>query len=205
MGIAERKERDKLEMRKNIIDAAMHMFMYEGYENVSIRKLADKIEYSPATIYLYYKDKDELLYDVQAECFGKLMDVFTTHATATNPIEKLRQIGHAYLTFGLDNPQLYELMFIMKAPMNTVEENELWKNGDCAFNFLVDCMTECIEKDLIRFEHPLQSVLAVWAMAHGLISLSVCYRMKVTRMTDEQSRASMFMTLDHYIDTIKKK
>ncbi len=205
MGIAERKERDKQEMRKSIIDAAMHMFMYEGYDNVSIRKLADKIEYSPATIYLYYKDKDELLYDVQAVCFGRLVDVFTEHATSTDPIEKLRQIGHAYLTFGMENPQLYELMFIMKAPMNTVEENELWKNGDCAFNFLVDCMTQCVMQNRIHFHHPLQGVLSVWAMAHGLMSLSVCYRMKVTRMTDEESKANMYMALDHYIDTLTKK
>lgn len=205
MGIAERKERDKQEMRKSIIDAAMHMFMYEGYDNVSIRKLADKIEYSPATIYLYYKDKDELLYDVQAESFGRLMDIFKAAATSADPIEKLRQIGHAYLTFGLDNPQLYELMFIMKAPMNTVEENELWKNGDDAFGFLVQCMTECVLQDRIHFHHPLQGVLSVWAMAHGLMSLSVCYRMKVTRMTDEENRANMFMALDHYIDTLTKK
>ena len=72
MGILERKERDRVEMRERIINVAIEMFVKEGYEKTSIRNIAEKIEYSPATIYLYYKDKDELLYDVQAQAFEKL-------------------------------------------------------------------------------------------------------------------------------------
>jgi AcrR family transcriptional regulator len=77
MGILERKERDRVEMRERIIDVAIEMFVQEGYEKTSIRNIAEKIEYSPATIYLYYKDKDELLYDVQAQAFEKLDQIFS--------------------------------------------------------------------------------------------------------------------------------
>ena len=76
MGILESKERDRVEMRERIIDVAIEMFVKEGYEKTSIRNIAEKIEYSPATIYLYYKDKDELLYDVQAQAFEKLDQTF---------------------------------------------------------------------------------------------------------------------------------
>lgn len=203
MGISERKERDKQEMRKNIISAAMHMFTHEGYENASIRKIADKIEYSPATIYLYYKDKDELLYDVQAECFGKLVEVFQKEATAENPFERLEQIGRAYLNFGHKNPEVYELMFITKAPMNSMAESEPWKNGDDAFAFLATCIHQCIEQGLVRYTSVLQGALSVWAMAHGLISLDVCCRMKVMNQTGAEVTESINTAMAAYLSLIK--
>ena len=203
MGISERKEREKQEMRKSIIDAAMHMFMYEGYENASIRKIADKIEYSPATIYLYYKDKDELLYDVQAQCFEKLVGIFSEKVNSEDPFTRLRQIGHAYIDFGLNNPEIYDLMFIMKSPMKSVEEYEAWHNGDDAFTFLVTCIAGCIERKQIIFTDVRHGALSVWAMAHGLISLNVCCRMKVMAMTQDQIEHGIYHALDSYLDTIK--
>src|SRR3954465_10081940 len=112
MGIIERKERDRVEMRERIIDVAIEMFVKEGYEKTSIRNIAEKIEYSPATLYLYYKDKDELLYDVQKQCFEKLDLEFQHAVTAEDPFERLKQICHTYVHYGIDHPELYDLMFI---------------------------------------------------------------------------------------------
>ena len=132
MGITERKERDRVEMRQRIIDAAIEMFLKEGYEKTSIRNIAEKIEYSPATIYLYYKDKDELLYDVQAQAFEKLDQAFREKVDAKDPLKRLEQIMKTYVCFGKKNPELYDLMFIIRAPMNVVEEKEMWPNcHDC--------------------------------------------------------------------------
>src|SRR5712675_693874 len=143
MGISERKERDRVEMRQRIIDAAIQMFLKEGYEKTSIRNIAEKIEYSPATIYLYYKDKDELLYDVQKQAFEKLAQVFREKVTAKDPIKRLEQIMFNYVRFGKNNPELYDLMFIIRAPMNGIKEDEKWENGDDSFGFLVQCISEC--------------------------------------------------------------
>src|SRR5258706_10982902 len=108
MGITERKERDRVEMRQRIIDAAIQMFLEEGYEKTSIRNIAEKIEYSPATIYLYYKDKDELLYDVQGQAFEKLDLAFHEKATAIDSLKRLEQILFTYVRFGKNNPELYD-------------------------------------------------------------------------------------------------
>ena len=105
-------------MRQNIIEAAISMFAEEGYDKTSIRRIADKIEYSPATIYLYYKDKDELLYDVQKVVFDQLFATFKKEVTATHPFERLEQIAYSYVDFGRKYPELYDLMFIIRAPMN---------------------------------------------------------------------------------------
>jgi len=203
MGITERKERDKQEMRENIIRAAMHIFMTDGYESASIRKIADKIEYSPATIYLYYKDKDELLYDVQAECFKELVGLFN-ESVAEHPYERLLQICNAYMKFGLENPDKYELMFVLKAPMNKIEECEGWENSDMAFGCLVDAVKRCIEQDLIRFTDPMEAVMTIWSFGHGIISLNLSCRMKIMEMPDDMLKAYILGISDIFFKLIKK-
>ncbi len=203
MGISERKERDKVEMRKNIIDAAMHMFTHEGYENASIRKIADKIEYSPATIYLYYKDKDELLYDVQGECFTKLVKIFHKQANATEPFTRLQQIFDAYINFGLNNPEMYDLMFIMKSPMNNLEDKEVWQNGNDAFAHLVNCVQDCIDQKLIKFDNVWLGAFSIWGFSHGLISLDIRCRIKVMNLNEAQVLEAIHGSVANYLNQIK--
>jgi AcrR family transcriptional regulator len=203
MGIAERKERDRVEMKERIIDVAIRMFVEDGYEKTSIRNIADKIEYSPATIYLYYKDKDELLYDVQGQAFEKLDRAFRENATALDPFKRLEQITQTYIRFGKSNPELYDLMFIIRAPMNVVEEKELWTNGHDCFGFLMECISACIEQKLIRFTDPMIAALSVWSMSHGLVSLDLRCRFKVMQMDEEAVNAAIEMSAREYLRLIK--
>src|SRR6186713_794252 len=113
MGIAERKEREREEVKDLILNAAREIFLTEGYENTSIRKIASKIEYSPGVIYLHFKDKNDLLlalHDKAFEC--KMNSLFHSTQHIADPLERLRGIGIGYLQYGIDNPQDYELMFI---------------------------------------------------------------------------------------------
>ena len=203
MGINERKERDRMEMRNKIIQGAISMFLTEGYEKTSIRNIAEKIEYSPATIYLYYKDKDELLYDVQREAFEKLFYEFEKKATDKDPFKRLEQISLTYVNFGKKNPEMYNLMFILKAPMNVVEGKEEWMNGNDCFGFLVKCLTDCMEQKLIRFDDLMVAALSVWGMAHGLVSLDLCCRMKVMGLTEEDINKAIITSIHEYLKFIK--
>lgn len=203
MGITERKERERQEMRERIIRGAMQMFLEEGYEKTSIRNIAEKIEYSPATLYLYYKDKDELLYEVQRLAFGKLIAVFNEQATAKDPLERLEQICLAYVNFGRDHQEMYDLMFIIRAPMNVVDEAHTWTNGHEAFNFLVQCITECMALQLLRYKHVMTAVLSVWAMGHGLVSLDIRCRFKVMQMSDHEIKDAIHEAITQYLDIIK--
>lgn len=203
MGINERKEREKIEMRKRIIDAATTMFMEEGYEKTSIRNIAEKIEYSPATLYLYYKDKDELLYEVQKQAFGKLEDVFATEANSSDPWTRLTQICHSYVRFGKANPELYELMFMMRAPMNSIKENEHWRNNTDSFVVLVKCLTECMEKGLLKFNDVMLAAFSVWSMGHGLVSLDVSCRLQAMNMTERDIDELTVAAIDQYLQLIR--
>ena len=190
-------------MRKRIIDVATAMFMEEGYEKTSIRNIAEKIEYSPATLYLYYKDKDELLYEVQKQAFGKLEEVFATEATSEDPWTRLTQICHSYVRFGKANPELYELMFMMRAPMNSIKENEPWRNNTDSFVVLVKCLTECMEKGLLKFNDVMLAAFSVWSMGHGLVSLDVSCRLQAMNMTERDIDELTVTAIDQYLQLIK--
>ena len=130
MGILERKERDKEEMRRKIMDASRQLFLEQGFEKTSIRNIADAIEYSPATIYLYYKDKNELLFALHEEAFVKLMQELSVVMKVQDPFERLVEMGRQYIKFAVENPELYDLMFIMIAPMETLAcRDEIWEDG----------------------------------------------------------------------------
>lgn len=201
MGISERKEREKTEMKQLIMSAALKMFLEDGYAKTSIRNIADAIEYSPGTIYLYYKDKDELLYEVQGFAYGELLAAFRKNATSKNPVERLTQIGKTYVNFGLDNPELYDLMFIIRAPMN-VDETIHKANGDATFTFLINCLEECISQNLLRLKDVKMGALQVWSMSHGMVSLNLRCRLKIMEMTENQVRETLAASIEDYIESI---
>lgn len=203
MGISERKERERQEMRARIIDAAISMFLTEGYEKTSIRNIAEKIEYSPATIYLYYKDKDELLYEVQKQAFAKLEETFDLEVTSTHPFERLTQLCKSYVRFGRANPEMYDLMFMIKAPMNCVEAEDGWDNNSDSFMLLLNTLKECMERGLIRFKDPMVAALSVWAMGHGLVSLDVSCRLKAMQIDEPMLVQLTEASIDQYLALIK--
>jgi AcrR family transcriptional regulator len=201
MGISERKEREKGEKKQLIMDAAMKMFLEDGYAKTSIRNIADAIEYSPGTIYLYYKDKDELLYEVQRQAFLKLAAAFDASVISDQPIERLMQLGKTYVAFGLDNPELYDLMFIIRAPTN-VDEKTHSDNGEKCFEYLVDCLKICIDNKLIRMNDVMEGSLQLWAMVHGLVSLNLRCRLKIVLMGGDDVRQVLDSAVEGYIRAI---
>lgn len=203
MGISDRKEREKGEMKKLITATAMRMFLEDGYAKTSIRNIAEAIEYSPGTIYLYYKDKDELLYEVQRQAFVELVNAFKTKATSPDPLIRLEQLGKTYVSFGLENPELYDLMFIIRAPMNVDCEIHDDNGGEC-FGYLVRALDECMQKDLLIFKDPLQGALQTWSMMHGLVSLNIRCRLKIILPDESSAQTIINKSIDEYITSLIK-
>src|SRR5262249_41927433 len=115
MSVSTRRAREKANLRREILDAARELFSHEGYENGSMRKVAQKIDYSPTTIYLYFQDKFELLRGICEETFGKLITQFEEiKRTTADPVERLKKAGRAYIEFGLKHPNHYKVCFINK-------------------------------------------------------------------------------------------
>ncbi|MBK6824615.1 MAG: TetR/AcrR family transcriptional regulator [Saprospiraceae bacterium] len=155
MGISERKEREKIELRELILLKAKEILSKEGQDQLSIRKIATAAEYSPATIYLYFKDKDEILFSLMEMGFT-LMGKFLMEAISEpDPVKRIAAIGRGYVRFGIDNPDWYELMFNSEKPMNHLERcKEVWGQGLSLFELLVSTCQEVIDSRRTRGNDP---------------------------------------------------
>lgn len=203
MGISERKEKQKTEIRRQILDASMKLFVEEGFENVSIRKIADLIEYSPTTVYLYFKDKDEILFNVHEICFQRLAEYNVDLWGIKNPLIRLHKMGENYIRFGLENPAFYDLMFIQRSPMTAVERmvDCEWKSGDVILGRLKDTIKECMDMDLIVKGDVDAVSMAIWSMVHGLVSLAIRDRFNKL-VAPEKVVPTMIQALNWLLETI---
>ncbi len=175
MGISERKEKQKAELKQLILDASVKLFAAEGYEGFSMRKIADMIEYSPTTVYLHYKDKNEILFELHELGFQKMQSYNMDLFDIANPLLRLHKLGENYIRFGLDYPEFYNLMFILPAPMETLKTKLdcNWKCGDDALQVLKGIISECMERKLIQPGDVNVMAMAIWGMVHGLVSLAI--------------------------------
>ncbi len=190
MTISTRKERQKEELRGKILHAAKELFMQKGFEDTSIRNIAEKIEYSPTTIYLYFKDKDDIFCELHREGFALLNQYFRPLAHVSDPYERLKAINKAYITFAMENGELYDLMFIINAPMKSIKKDESdWEEGSRAFAFLVNTIQECISKGYFSGMQPEVLAFTVWSMVHGIASLEIRNRCSVVESLNEKDLA----------------
>src|SRR5580698_716002 len=124
MGIKERREREKSDTRDKILNAARELFITQGYDGVSMRKVAEKIEYSPTAIYVHFADKEDLFHQLCTQDFARLSEVFQSSAMPLDPVERLKQIGRTYVGFGLQYPNHYKLMFMTSHPPEQLNEED---------------------------------------------------------------------------------
>jgi len=124
----QRREQERLELRELILKAAGQEFLEKGYDSFSLRRVAERIGYTPTTIYLHFRNKDDLLLATVQEGF----EAFDHHMKQTaeahaDPLKRIEALGRAYIEFGLQNPALYRLMFMQRSDFyfmpRFVEEN----------------------------------------------------------------------------------
>jgi AcrR family transcriptional regulator len=172
MGVAERKERHKEDLKKDILTAAKELFTEKGFEATSIRAIAEKIEYSPATIYLYYKDKNEIVHALHREGFKLLVSHFEVLNHISHPFERLKGMGRAYLQFATQNPDIYKLLFVMEEPLKHVANCfEDWDEGDRAFDILLKTVGECQEIGYFKGLDKTMLSFSIWSTMHGMCTL----------------------------------
>jgi AcrR family transcriptional regulator len=175
MGSAERRERERQELQTQILDAARGILLERGYEGVTMRAVADKIEYSAAALYKHFADRESI---VQALCardfyaFGQEMNARVGTA-AKDPLELLRQIGRSYAEFALSHPEQYRVMFMTPVPKRDQIEFPYGDPKSDAYALLSLAVEGAqkkghfpgLDKDLIA--------QTMWSAMHGAISLEI--------------------------------
>lgn len=163
-------------MRQEILDAARELFVQEGYENVSMRRIAEKIEYSPTTIYLYFDDKVSLLYAICEETFARLAKRMETIAKdAGDPVRALKKGCRAYVDFGLKYPNHYKVTFINHPEHPRDDKRHLKEQsmGMRAYGNLRAAVEACIKAKKFRETNVDAVTQMVWAGGHGVTSLLI--------------------------------
>ncbi|PZR28201.1 MAG: TetR family transcriptional regulator [Citrobacter freundii] len=171
MGIKERKLKHKEDLKQSILDAAKKLFLKEGYEATSIRKIAAEIEFSPTTIYLYYKDKAAISHALHQEGFKLLASQFAVLAHIDHPFERLKAMGRVYMQFAMDNSDFYELMFTQKEPLGCVDDH--WEEGEQAFRLLLSAVDACQRIGYFTQFNPESFSMFIWSTMHGLCTLKI--------------------------------
>ena len=175
MGVSERRIRERLDARQSILATARELFLLKGFEATTIRNIAEKIEYSPSTIYQHFKDKNEIFYTIHSEAFAELVRYLNASEMHKNPMDQLIALGQIYVQFALENPELYDLMFIMEAPIDFLNylEDANWIEGKMAFDYLKSVIANCIQQGLIK-ETDMESLsYLIWSTVHGLVTISI--------------------------------
>ena len=179
MSVKQRREREKENLRQAILDAAREMFADEGYANVSMRKIANKIDYSPTTIYLYFKDKNDLLRQICEETFAKLgQKLDSIGRKHGKSVDGLREGLRAYVEFGLKHPKHYEVTFMLPLAKDLDEAEYKFDGslGKKAFDYLRSSVADCMEGGEIENGDIDLISQTLWAGIHGVTSLLIAHR-----------------------------
>ncbi|MBZ5720689.1 MAG: TetR/AcrR family transcriptional regulator [Acidobacteriia bacterium] len=171
MNAIARRQKHKAELKTQILEAARQIFVRDGYENFSMRKLAQRIEYSPGSIYLHFKSKEELFESLVEESFERLLKVVAGiqngHAKQ-DPVESLKKGLRAYVDFGLRNPNDYRFAFMLRRP---VQKRPYRVHP--VFGVLRHMVGRCVEEQRFRAVDVESTSQALWAAIHGITSLLI--------------------------------
>lgn len=179
MGTRERRERERGETRQRMLDAARELFIELGYEGVSMRKVADRAEYSPTALYSHFIGKQDLFHQLCLEDFRRLGQALLATGEATGPIDRIRAIWRTYLEFGAQYPNHYRLLFMVSHGPERVEEcehPETRGNPETdAYALIMLPVREAFGAGLFRAELTDADVVAqtLWAAVHGVITMHI--------------------------------
>jgi AcrR family transcriptional regulator len=174
----QRREREREAARHVIVAAARDLGRTEGWDAVTMRRLADKIEYSSNFAYRYFGGRDDILLAVVRDGFARLRDTMTAAVDTLpggreqpNPADAVLAAAHAYIDFALAEPELYQLMYGLGGVR--VATADTFVDGQAVGDVLIDLLTEAGDTNAI--DH----VLQMWATVHGLIALLAVGRLDV--------------------------
>lgn len=171
ISIASRRQKHKEELRRVILDAAREIFVDQGYEGFSMRRLAEKIEYSPGSIYLHFKNKEELFEVLVEESFARLLVTLSQLRNRRHwpdPVDELRHGMQAYIEFGLKNQGDYRFVFMLSSPL----QKRPYKVSE-AFDVLRDMVRRCVEEKRFHAADVELTSQALWSSIHGITSLLI--------------------------------
>jgi len=196
LGVKERQEREREAVARSILDAARELFVAEGYRNVSIRKIAEKIEYSPAAIYGYFESKDDIFLALAEEGF-RMLFAPGPQSPVVDPIERIRGGFWRLYQFSKDHPEYYALMFLDRSVPPISND---WQR----FGFVHEMkgqfaahIQSVIDAGLLHPDTRADAAFRIlMAAIHGVAALRLCGRLGPTENADALARDTLEAALN---------
>lgn len=200
MGISERRLRQKEEVRSSILCTAWQMVKEEGWQSLSIRKIADAIEYSVPVIYDHFENKEAILLEIGKEGFRSLSKKMQqAKAKSTDPGEQLKLMADAYWNFAFRNKEYYQLMFGLGMPCCEVEKNMPERTN--FKDLLMESINKLIEKNQTPNANLCLKYHTLWSTMHGLVSIKM---MNNSDVADELNKLVLDDAINGFIKNLEK-
>jgi AcrR family transcriptional regulator len=206
MASKDRRARHKQLVRQEILDAARDILVKEGYEHLSMRRVAEKIEYSPTAIYLHFKDKNELVFSVCEETFSRLVrELESSEKEFKDPLVRLKKGLRRYVDFGLRHPQHYLATFVVPHDDDDPELAAKYHHpetmGMRALGTLRATVDACVRQGKLRRVDVDTATRALWGAVHGITSLMIVFELFPWGDRD----AVVDLLIDSVVDGLRQK
>ncbi len=174
------------DLRRQILDCARALLLDEGYNSLSMRRIARAVGCSATSIYLHFDSKDALVHALINEGMGRLHDVLARAdaaagpaAAALGPATRLDALARAYVRFGLDNPEYYEVMFQLTPERMARYPAEDYRRARRNLVFFADALAAGAEAGAFQVDEPDVAAHVLWTALHGVVSLLLARRVDV--------------------------
>lgn len=174
------------DQREKILSCACDLYLEDGWEGFSMRKLARQVGVTAPALYRHYEGRDHVLADVVREAYREFTSYLYRALEGRTPLERFVRAGQGYLDFALKHPRWYQLLFVTPEQLGSGElPDDIEAMGCAVHQFWVDRVRECQDAGILRDGDPVQVSITMWGHAHGLLSL---YHQGHLRMDEEMFR-----------------
>lgn len=185
-----------MSLREDILEVSRNLLVKDGFGKMSMRKIAKRAGVSATSIYLHFQNKDELLLALIESSIAKLSSALEKNLTdSDDSITKLEKMAHSFLDFAFENPQEYEIIYMVRPEEMPKFPKEKFQQIRKIYELLADIISEGKRTGALNVDDPLMSSYLIWAQLHGVASVIISRRLD-TRIPDEEF---VRQALDHII------
>ncbi|MCP4402104.1 MAG: TetR/AcrR family transcriptional regulator [bacterium] len=212
--MARPKESERQDIRALVLHKAKKLFLQLGYHNITMRKIAEEIGYTPGTIYLYFTSKEEILYELHNEGFRLLYHykMSMLDSGVSGALDRLTKGGKTYIAFALENPEYYEVMFNMPEPRDYMDGlvNEKHHRRDLSidyamrsYEFLKQGIQQCQEEGYLKGVDSDIATFLFWSTIHGIVSLTIRKRVPFSKPSTQELAEEAVVLFMNLVSTRK--
>lgn len=173
-------------LREEILEVSKDILIQDGFSKMSMRRIARRANVTATSIYLYFKNKDDLLLALIEESINDLKNALQEVVDPGKDfIQQLEDMARAYIRFALDHPKEYEIIYMVRPEEMPKYPREKFNEVRSAYELLAGIISNGKEQNLIEVEDPLISAYTIWAQIHGVVSVMLNKRLD-TRIPREK-------------------